>query len=1287
MTEGRRTIDGAKLYVWEFHSWSCTPRNVSVHRITSSWDGNYIRWSNQPGVAAAETTVNVAKGFSSACAAGWVEFPSLGSVVRHWKDNNNNYGLQIRSPNETDNDWWKKWRTREASNVPHLDVIYTEADTTPPVISNLASGTHPNQSSWYSNNSPSLSWSGSDSSGIAGYSYLLDQSSGTVPDNTLEGSGTSTSYSNLSDGVHYFHIKAKDNAGNWSVAYHYTVRVDRSLPSDPSITSSTHTRDVCSTSSSPSFGWSASDSPSGVEGYGYVLDQSSGTVPGTSSVSTTTSQSYSNLTDGYWWMHIRAKDRAGNLSATSHFGVRLNQQPPPAPTVTSSSHSEGSWSSNRNFSISWSLSDPFGIGGYSYILDQSSGTTPDTISEGTGTSYSTSGLNDGTYYFHVRGVDGCGVWGSTRHYTVRIDGSPSTAPSVSSSSHPSESIWYQSRSATFNFSASDISGIDGYSYLVDGNPLTSPNTTSEGASTSYTASGLGDGTHYFHVRARNGSGLWSDAGHRGVKVDGTAPAAPTISSSTHPDPSLDYPNNDPSVTWTAPSDLSGIGGYSYILDQSSTTTPDTISEGLATNKSYQDLPDGVYYFHIRAYDAAGNWGTAAHRRVAIDTPAPVVVTPQMSAPPDQTDFLGRPVVKDGDTVLFGGSVTEGPGGPPDPAAMVTKCDLVVMNLGGGEVSRISVPLGSCRNVDGQLQGSFAPVSLGANQGLVAVEITVTRGSGAASKSSSPTRSDELQIDNEVPVVADAALGCLGVGEVTCDPERALVVEISEPVRGSFLPADFQVEQNSVLAATSACTSSAFCDEILLVVAGSLDVNDLPSVTYLFAAIPARTRPSDAVGHSLSDRATAARHVVGMPTVDAPADVIAPDPLDVETAVSSSALGQVMVFDDNALQSFSGDAPATCPGAFSDAVATATKGCDPAGRAKRLAKRIVSLAAAPPTQGDGAGAAADVVLLQEVRKQDVALIAAHLNNLTKLDGASCASVPRCYKVGIADESTNGNLGGTNNKVYKSDTGIIYNQRTMKLNAASAFYSNYSRGESCLPRYNALGEILFVDEDLDGLNDCSKKLAIKKHFMASLSEKITASVDIGGTRVVVGTVHLLTPSYLKRFTDPKSEAAKTFHDGIKTRWLQEAARNLHKLDPLAQMSSIAGDFNIHRCRSDVRPEPFPTAACDPYGWWTSMTGSTFGYRDSVFERTVAAGQGNGQGEMDRQYKNGVNDGKKRIDFILARSTSGLPPVNTSKNFSCGLGDTSLSSFPERLTCDYLTNRERYSDHLLLWSLLRS
>lgn len=106
-------------------------------------------------------------------------------------------------------------------------------DSAAPVVTGSTSATHPSESQWYAVAAPSFSWSAADTqTGISGYSRVLDREPATVPDTTSEGTGTSwTSPQSLADGVWYFHVRARDGAGNWGAATHRAVHVDTGAPS------------------------------------------------------------------------------------------------------------------------------------------------------------------------------------------------------------------------------------------------------------------------------------------------------------------------------------------------------------------------------------------------------------------------------------------------------------------------------------------------------------------------------------------------------------------------------------------------------------------------------------------------------------------------------------------------------------------------------------------------------------------------------------------------------------------------------------------------------------------------------------------------------------------------------------------------------------------------------------------------------------------------------------------------------------------------------------------------
>ncbi|NQT17339.1 MAG: hypothetical protein HQ582_31585, partial [Planctomycetes bacterium] len=77
---------------------------------------------------------------------------------------------------------------------------------------------------------PTFTWSADDDSGIAGYSWLLDDKPNSMPDEKITGTETTKTYEELDVGRWWFHVRAQDNCGNWGPANHYSLVVDFEPP-------------------------------------------------------------------------------------------------------------------------------------------------------------------------------------------------------------------------------------------------------------------------------------------------------------------------------------------------------------------------------------------------------------------------------------------------------------------------------------------------------------------------------------------------------------------------------------------------------------------------------------------------------------------------------------------------------------------------------------------------------------------------------------------------------------------------------------------------------------------------------------------------------------------------------------------------------------------------------------------------------------------------------------------------------------------------------------------------
>ncbi|HDQ26342.1 MAG TPA: T9SS type A sorting domain-containing protein, partial [bacterium] len=315
---------------------------------------------------------------------------------------------------------------RESGNKQVLAICDRYA--LPPVIRSV---THPMQEQWYNNRNLKITWdTPQDATRITGYYYIFDQIASTVPDAKTGTWFTDNEidFNGLSDGTWYFHVISKDEAGNVSdEAAHYRVNIDTSRPKPPVITSITHGDfNQWYNNNAPSFSWTTPSDPAGIEGYYYLFNQIKETRPDITASNWTkgTMASFVDVPDGVWYLHVTAKDTAGNISEeASRMQVNVAMTPPP-PSVFSSTHPDpDKWYRDKEVKIQWKPMDYVNeIIGYYYLLDNMENSVPTPKNSKTmDTALSLPDLSDGLWYFHIVSVDREGIIGKTAaHFPVKI---------------------------------------------------------------------------------------------------------------------------------------------------------------------------------------------------------------------------------------------------------------------------------------------------------------------------------------------------------------------------------------------------------------------------------------------------------------------------------------------------------------------------------------------------------------------------------------------------------------------------------------------------------------------------------------------------------------------------------------------------------------------------------------------------------------------------------------------------------------------------------------------------
>lgn len=177
----------------------------------------------------------------------------------------------------------------------------------------VSSRTHTDQGKWYKSSNPIFEWVPPEDA--AGYSYILTQEPSEEPDNVSEGLKSRVGYSNLADGIYFFHIKAL-RQGVWGGVTTYAVNIDTSPPAEFSINISPASR---TSNERPIIDFATTDAVSGVDHYEIKIIPLDPPRAFTGQNETPfffeTVPPYSGeFADGRYEVIVRAYDQAGNYT-------------------------------------------------------------------------------------------------------------------------------------------------------------------------------------------------------------------------------------------------------------------------------------------------------------------------------------------------------------------------------------------------------------------------------------------------------------------------------------------------------------------------------------------------------------------------------------------------------------------------------------------------------------------------------------------------------------------------------------------------------------------------------------------------------------------------------------------------------------------------------------------------------------------------------------------------------------------------------------------------------------
>ena len=546
--------------------------------------------------------------------------------------------------------------------VPATPVAPVVQDTTPPTVPTGLTATP-------GSGQVALAWSAAtDDTAVTGYRLYRDGVLIALP------TGTTFTDTGLANGTTYtYRVAAADAAGNVSAQSPAVTGApaDTTAPSVPTGLNAT------AGDAQVALSWAPSTDNVAVAGYrvyrGGVL------------VASPANPTYTDtgLTNGTAYSYkVAAVDGSGNVSAQSS-AVSATPVAPPDTTAPSVPAGLGATPASTQVTLAWTAStDNVGVTGYRVYRGGV------LIAAPSGTSYTDTGLTNGTAYtYRVAAVDAAG---NVSAQTTAVSATPAdtTAPSVPSGLAATAGDAQVALSWT---ASTDNVGVTGYRVYRGGVLIASPSTPY------YADTGLANGTAYsYKVAAVDGSG---NASAQSSAVSATPVAPPDTTAPSVPAGLAATPGNGQvALAWTASTDAVGVTGYrvyrggSLIAAPSGTSYTDT---GLANGTAYS--------YTIAAVDAAGNVSaqTTAVSATPADTTAPSIPSALATTPGDAQIALSWTASTDnvgvtGYRVYRGGVLVASPSTPYHVDTGLTNGTTYTYKVaavdGAGNVSAQSAPV-------------------------------------------------------------------------------------------------------------------------------------------------------------------------------------------------------------------------------------------------------------------------------------------------------------------------------------------------------------------------------------------------------------------------------------------------------------------------------------------------------------------------------------------------------------------------------------------------------------------
>jgi len=557
-----------------------------------------------------------------------------------------------------------------------VDVFYVRKDTTPPSVPLLSS---PADNVNLNSGNILFDWTDSTdaSSLVADYVLEVATDPAFTAGSIVFSSSTALSQAStatLAQGFYYWHVRARDNAGNSSSnAVLRTLRVDLTTPTVSDLQAGDDAwRNAAGATYDVDFYDLGGSSLSYAQYRIFSAPDQSGTLLkdwtaialgiGATHYTADWPVDFAACREGTNYVSVRAVDLSTNTSTYADvFHVRKDTTSPPTPTLLSPA--DNVQNNHGNISFDWSDVSDGASGPADYVLEVSTRDDFGILSFSSSpivSQASTTSLSTGLYYWRVRARDNAGNYSAdTSTFSFRVD---RASPAVTDPVPGDDTVWRSanpgavynvdfadtggSRLARFEVKASTLPGgmepsLVGYTTVVS--DINADSYSMDWALPVLFFNALvSHATNYITVRAFDTVGNISAESTDVFFVlkDTVPPATPSPLSPADGSVTKDP---RPAFDWSdAPDVPSGVDHYELQVstDPAFGTLSYSPSPAVSQATPAADLPTATYYWRVRAVDKAGNAGdySSPSYEILVDTIAPVIQDSQA----DVAAFLNAP---------------------------------------------------------------------------------------------------------------------------------------------------------------------------------------------------------------------------------------------------------------------------------------------------------------------------------------------------------------------------------------------------------------------------------------------------------------------------------------------------------------------------------------------------------------------------------------------------------------------------------------------------------------------